>query len=83
MNRLVAIGFQCIGHWKLGNGRPVCELKSQMNTKNILYAFISNGEVQSIGKSTQPLKGRMYTYQKIQVRTNRQTLRTTRTTDAF
>jgi len=63
MNRLIEIGFQCVGHWKLDNGRPVCELTSQMKTPNILYAFVSNGEIKYIGKTAQPLKGRMASYQ--------------------
>ncbi len=63
MNRLIEIGFQCVGHWKLDGGRPVCELTSQMKTPNVLYAFVSNGEIKYIGKTTQPLKGRMYSYQ--------------------
>lgn len=63
MNRLIEIGFQCVGHWKLADGRPVCELTSQMNTRNVLYAFASNGEIQYIGKTIQPLRGRMASYQ--------------------
>lgn len=63
MNRLLEIGFQCVGHWKLDDGRPVCELTSQMKTPNVLYAFVSNGEIKYIGKTTQPLKGRMAGYQ--------------------
>jgi len=63
MNRLIEIGFQCVGHWKLENGRPVCMLTSHMGTPNVLYAFISNGEIKYIGKTTQPLKGRMASYQ--------------------
>lgn len=63
MNRLIEIGFQCVGHWKLDDGRPVCELTSQMKTRNVLYAFVSNGEIKYIGKTTQTLKGRMASYQ--------------------
>ena len=63
MNRLIEIGFECIGHWKLAEERPVFELTSQMNARNVLYAFVSNGEVKYIGKTTQPLKGRMTGYQ--------------------
>jgi len=63
MNRLIEIGFQCVGHWKLDGDRLVYELTSQMKTPNVLYAFVSNGEVKYIGKTTQPLKGRMASYQ--------------------
>jgi len=34
-----------------------------MKTPNVLYAFVSNGEIKYIGKTTQPLKGRMASYQ--------------------
>lgn len=63
MNRLIEIGFQCVGHWKLDGDRPVCELTSQMKTPNVLYAFVSNGEIKYVGKTSQPLKGRMAGYQ--------------------
>lgn len=63
MNRLIEIGFQCVGHWKLDDDRPVYELTSLMKTPNVLYAFVSNGEIKYIGKTTQPLKGRMASYQ--------------------
>ena len=63
MNRLIKIGFQCAGHWKLDNDRLICELTSQMKTPKVLYAFVSNGEIKYIGKTTQPLVGRMLGYQ--------------------
>ena len=63
MNRLIKIGFQCAGHWKLDDDRLICELTSQMNTPKVLYAFVSNGEIKYIGKTTRSLKGRMLNYQ--------------------
>lgn len=63
MNRLIEIGFQSVGLWKLVDGQPVCELTSQVNTPNILYAFVSSGEIKYIGKTTQTLKARMTSYQ--------------------
>ncbi len=63
MNRLLQIGFRSVGHWKLENGNPIYELTALINTQNILYAFISNGEVKYIGKTVQTLKRRMYGYQ--------------------
>ena len=38
-------------------------LEGLENTPNILYAFISEGNVNYIGKTIQPLKGRMYGYE--------------------
>ncbi len=63
MNRLIKIGFQCAGHWKLDDDRLICKLTSQMKTPKVLYAFVSNGEIKYIGKTTQSLKGRMLGYQ--------------------
>jgi len=63
MNRLLEIGFECVGHWILNDGQPMFTLSNHMNTKNILYAFVSNGEIKYIGKTTLPLKRRMYGYQ--------------------
>ncbi len=42
----------------------VCQLTSLMNTRNVLYAFVSNGDIKYIGKTTQSLKARMLHYQK-------------------
>ncbi|BCO31183.1 hypothetical protein TspCOW1_12860 [Thiohalobacter sp. COW1] len=63
MNRLIELGFECVGHWKLADDRPVFELTNQVNAKNVLYAFVSNGDIKYIGKTTQTLKGRMASYQ--------------------
>lgn len=64
MNRLLEIGFQCVGHWRLDGDVIVCQLTSLMNTRNVLYAFVSNGDIKYIGKTTQSLKARMFNYQK-------------------
>jgi len=63
MKRLLKIGFNKVGDWILEGQNPKCVLKSLENTPNILYAFISEGNVNYIGKTTQPLKGRMYRYE--------------------
>ncbi len=39
------------------------DLSGLADAANILYAFISNGEVLYVGKTTQSLKTRMYGYQ--------------------
>ena len=41
-----------------------CNLLNHKETDNVLYAFISNGEVKYIGKTLQPLSKRMYSYEK-------------------
>ena len=62
MNRLIEIGFQQAGHWRLDGGKLVSELTRLMTQKNILYAFISDGEVKYIGKTASTLGGRMRGY---------------------
>lgn len=63
MNRLVDIGFIPVGHWKMDNGSIKFDLTSHHNTKNILYSFISNGEIKYIGKTKMKFLQRMYAYQ--------------------
>ena len=62
MNRLIEIGFQQAGHWRLEDGRLVAELSRLATQRNILYAFICNGEVKYIGKTASTLAGRMRGY---------------------
>ena len=63
MNRLLDIGFQCVGHWLLEDEKLVCQLDSLANLQNILYAFICNGEIKYVGKTGMKLRSRMYGYQ--------------------
>lgn len=62
MNRLVEIGFQQAGHWRLEGDKLVPELTRLATQQNILYAFICDGEVKYIGKTTSTLAGRMKGY---------------------
>lgn len=64
MNRLLEIGFQPVGHWLLGERGPTLHLRALTESRNILYAFVTDGEVKYIGKTTQPLKARMLGYQR-------------------
>ena len=64
MNRLLNIGFQCVGHWKLKNSVLILDLDSHAKSSNVLYAFVSNGVVKYIGKTTQQFKTRMQGYKK-------------------
>jgi hypothetical protein len=63
MNRLLNIGFKKTGYWYLENDCIKFQLDIMQNSKNILYAFICDGEVKYIGKSTRTLKQRMNGYQ--------------------
>ena len=62
MNRLIEIGFQQAGHWRLDDGKLVAELTRLATQRNILYAFIADGEVKYIGKTVSTLAGRMRGY---------------------
>lgn len=64
VNRLLEIGFQPAGHWLLGERGPTLHLRALTESRNILYAFVTDGEVKYIGKTTQPLKARMLGYQR-------------------
>jgi hypothetical protein len=63
IQRLLDIGFRKVGEWKLSSGEIACALEAEVESRNILYAFESQREVLYIGKTTQPLKARMYGYQ--------------------
>lgn len=62
MNRLIEIGFQQAGHWRLSGEKLAPDLARLATQKNILYAFISDGEVKYIGKTALTLAARMAGY---------------------
>jgi hypothetical protein len=62
MNRLLEIGFKFSGHWMLEDGKLQIQLAHHAEQRNILYAFICDGEVKYIGQSTQTLRKRMDGY---------------------
>jgi hypothetical protein len=61
-NRLLQIGFEPAGHWILDQGQLTCELTRHSSQKNILYAFVCDGEVMYVGKTVQTLAKRMSGY---------------------
>ena len=63
--QLMNIGFRVVGRWLLEEKGTKLSyiLDSESNSRNILYAFISGTEILYIGKTTQPLRKRMYGYQ--------------------
>lgn len=63
MNRILSIGFTYAGSWSMSGNGIQLELNHYSTSKNILYAFISDGQVRYIGKTTQPLTKRLYGYQ--------------------
>ena len=62
MNRLLNVGFELAGHWLLEDGRIRCELHRLATQANVLYAFVCDGRVMYVGKSTRQLSARMYGY---------------------
>jgi hypothetical protein len=62
MNRLLEIGFEAAGHWILDNDKLKCELTRHSMQKNILYAFVCDGDVKYVGKTIRALKERMAGY---------------------
>lgn len=62
MNRILEIGFRCVGHWELEGERINFVLLTKMMEKNVLYAFVINGEVRYIGKTANSLPKRLSGY---------------------
>lgn len=64
MNRLLEIGFSSAGHWLLETNTLEYTLAKHSNQRNVLYAFVSDGQVMYVGKTAQALRQRMYGYSK-------------------
>lgn len=62
MNRLLDIGFEPSGHWLLVDGKLALELSRNATQRNILYAFVCDGQVKYVGKSVRALSERMAGY---------------------
>lgn len=62
MNRLLDIGFQVAGHWFLKDGALHVAIRQYGEQRNILYAFVCDGYVKYVGKSTQTFRKRMAGY---------------------
>lgn len=63
MDRLLNLGFIPVGNWELNNNQIAFNLISNHATTNVLYSFVSNGEIKYIGKTIMQLSQRMYGYQ--------------------
>ena len=63
MKRLIAIGFRPVGQWTAENGGIHPSLTDLSDAVNILYAFVSEGEVLYVGKTVRTLRARIYGYQ--------------------
>ena len=52
MNRLLDIGFEPAGRWTLVDSEFRLELVRHMTRSNVLYAFVCDGAVVYVGKTT-------------------------------
>lgn len=62
MNRLLAVGFEHAGHWSVEGDALRFELARHASQRNVLYAFVCDGQVKYIGKTVQPLRVRLGGY---------------------
>jgi hypothetical protein len=62
MNRLLEVGFVPAGHWVMENDKLKYELIRHSTQKNILYAFVCDGQVKYVGKTICALGIRMSGY---------------------
>lgn len=62
MNRLLEVGFEHAGHWFIDVEKLNFQLSRFSSQRNILYAFICDGEIKYIGKTIGTLKKRMSGY---------------------
>ena len=60
--RLKGIGFIVAGVWKLNGEGIIYELNELATARNVLYAFVVDGELMYVGKTVQPLHTRMAGY---------------------
>jgi len=64
MDRLLKIGFKKMGEWHAADGGLRYELDSVAPHPHTLYAFVVDGDVKYVGKTTQSLGGRLNSYAK-------------------
>jgi len=63
LTRLQEIGFELAGEWLLEDGEPRIEVRRYPAAANVLYAFVSDGELLYIGRSGRALGLRMQGYE--------------------
>jgi hypothetical protein len=62
MKRLLQIGFERVGNWRLRDNQMALELNRMTGQRNVLYAFVHNSTVLYVGKTTGTLENRMGGY---------------------
>lgn len=64
LNKLIQIGFKKVGFWTLNGETISLHIDEESASKNVLYSFVIDDEPKYVGKTTQALKKRMYSYEK-------------------
>lgn len=65
LNRIKLLGFAHCGSWCVNDkGDLDLKLEHASDGKNVLYAFVSDGEVMYVGKTVQGLAKRLYGYKR-------------------
>jgi hypothetical protein len=62
MRRLLQIGFEQVGNWRLHDQQLALNLTRMNGQRNVLYAFVQEASVLYVGKTTGPLESRMGGY---------------------
>jgi hypothetical protein len=62
LQKLISLGFEQVGRWFWDGDDLNFELTQHQSKKDILYAFVVDGEVKYIGKSVLTLHKRIYFY---------------------
>lgn len=60
LDELRWLGFRHIGHWVLQNNAIALSLADMSEVSPALYAFVLDGEVKYIGKTSRILRQRLY-----------------------
>ena len=62
LKRLKSLGFEQVGRWFWDGDDLNFEIKKHAKERDILYAFVVDGDVKYLGKSVQELYRRIYPY---------------------
>jgi hypothetical protein len=62
VKRLLQIGFEKVGCWRLREQQLSLELTKMNEQRNVLYAFVQDATVLYVGKTTGSLENRMGGY---------------------
>lgn len=62
MRRLLQIGFEQVGSWRMRDQQLVLELTRMNGQRNVLYAFVQDASVLYVGKTTGSLETRIGGY---------------------